>query len=622
MCGILGIYNKNVSREQVSACLKTIAHRGPDGEGIWQEENVSLGHRRLAILDLSSSGDQPMSDLSGRYEIVYNGELYNFIELRKELEGLGYRFQNDADTEVILNAYIEWGEECLDRFNGMWAFAVYDRVEKTLFLSRDRFGVKPLFYTELDTADGGYAIAFASEMKALLPLMKEVRVNRRIVCDPKTFIHYENTSECVFEGIKRFPAASFARVDRTGMKRKRFWNTLDHLITVPDSYNEQTEMFRELFLDACRIRMRSDVSLGTALSGGLDSSATICSMAKIAEGEAGERVNHDWQHAYVASFPGTTMDETEYARCVTDHLGIDSTFVKIDPSGFVDRLDEMFYLFEEVYITSPIPMMLLYRALREGNTPVTVDGHGADELFGGYPFDFLHAFDDTVSGAERELVAEAYNGSFPHDGSNNAQKEKSAQRLYLEYKRKKLTRRLKGDLVVPEAASDKRFRELDHLNQVLYASTHENILPTLLRNYDHYSMASGIEIRMPFLDYRIVQLAFSVGWRSKLHGGYSKSIVRDAMRGIIPDRIAERRTKIGFNTPIVEWMQGPLKEYFEDVIHSSDFRGTDLLDPARVGAKVEYVMNHKEATFVQGEQAFSAIYPYLWERAFRNRANG
>ncbi len=622
MCGILGIYHKQTDRETVKRCLDTIVHRGPDGEGIWQEEDVSLGHRRLAIIDLSDLGTQPMSDPSGRYQIVFNGEIYNFLELKKELEALGYVFHSGSDTEVLLQAFLAWGEKCMDRLNGMWSFAIYDREKRSVFLCRDRFGVKPLFYTELKRPDGEYAFAFASEMKALLPLLSEMKINRRVVCHPERYVHYENTEECVFEDIRRFPSGSYAFADRKGMRISRYWNTLEHLTDLPADYREQTEMFRELFLDACRLRMRSDVPLGTALSGGLDSSSVICSMAKIAQAGAGERINQDWQHAYVASFPGTTMDETEYARCVTDSLGIPVTFVTIDPSDIVEQLDQMFYLFEEVYITSPIPMMLLYKALRKGNTVVTIDGHGADELFGGYPFDFLHAFDDAADKEEKEWVAQAYNGSFPHDGSNNSRKEKSALRLYLEYKRKKVTRKLKGDYVAPSALSYPAFRSLDHLNRVLYASTHENILPTLLRNYDHYSMASGVEIRMPFLDHRIVEFAFSVGWKSKLHGGYSKSIIRDAMEGIIPEKIAKRRSKLGFNTPIVEWMQGPLKEYFEDTVSSSDFLNTDLLDPGETARKVRFVTGNSSATFVQGEQAFSALYPYLFERAFRRRQHG
>ncbi len=621
MCGIFGILNKKTDRALAERCLNRLVHRGPDGFGLWQEGGVTLGHRRLAIFDLSDQGTQPMPDASGRYRLVYNGEIYNFPELRHELEALGYHFRSNTDSEVLLYSLLEWKEKALYRFNGMWAFALYDREKKELFLSRDRFGIKPLFYTEDFSATNGYSFSFASEMKALLPLLDEVKPNKDIVCHPERFVHYENTSDCVFQGIKRFPAGYCARVDERGMRLMRFWNTLDHLTEVPKSYREQTEMFRELFLDSCRLRMRSDVPVGTALSGGLDSSSVLCAMAHIDSLAPTERVSRDWRHAYIASFPGTTLDETEYAKCVTDKLNVPSTIVNIDPSTVLDRLDEMFYLFEEVYITSPIPMMLLYGALRKGGTLVTIDGHGADELFGGYPFDILHAFDDARSTTERELIASTYLGCFPHDDSNNAVKNMSAFRLYLNYQRKKLTRRLRGDHVKPLASSDPAFRSLDHLNRVLYASSHENILPTLLRNYDHYSMANGVEIRMPFMDHRIVSFAFSIGWRSKLHGGYTKSIIRDGMHGLLPEKVERRKTKLGFNTPVVEWMKGPMREYFEDTVSSKDFKTSELIDSRAVKKKVLGVIKDEKATFTQGEQAFSALIPYLWDLSFRRKAN-
>lgn len=621
MCGIFGAFNKKIETELAEICLKKLIHRGPDAQGLWQEDGVTLGHRRLSILDLSENGTQPMSYADGRYEIVFNGEIYNFIEIRQELQDKGYCFKSDSDTEVILASYIQWKEGCLNRFNGMWAFSIWDRQEKVMFISRDRFGIKPFFYTEMQ--EEGYSFAFASEMKALLPLLNEVKANDKLVMNPRQMVRYESTQECVIEGIKRFPAGHYAYVTKSGMRISRFYETLDHLREVPERYEEQVEEFRELFLDACKIRMRSDVTIGTALSGGLDSSATICAMSHIAANHNDVRVNNDWQHAFVAVFPGTTMDESVHARKVTDYLGIQSTFVEIDPLKAIDRLDEFIYMFEDVYLTSPIPMMLLYGELRKQGTLVTIDGHGADELFGGYTFDFIHALKDAQFNKEdMDMVATAYLDSFPSNGSNIALRNKSKNRLYMDYYRKNLTRRIfrPGDIYKPRAAAHPNFEKLDNLNQVLYASAHENILPTLLRNYDRYSMASGVEIRMPFMDYRIVEYAFSIGWKSKLHGGYSKSIIRDAMAPFMPADIAYRKDKIGFNTPIVEWMQGPLKEYFLDTVHSASFAGSGLIHPSQVREKVERVILNKDATFAMGEEAFSSLYPYLWERVMLNNA--
>lgn len=630
MCGILGIINRKTEKKQVYSCLERLIHRGPDAGNVWQEESgeegssyISLGHRRLAILDLSEAGVQPMCDPMNRYVIVFNGEIYNFLELRDELIRKGYTFKTDTDTEVLLLSYIEWGHDCLKRFNGMWAFAIYDREKKEVFFSRDRYGVKPLFYTWLDAAKT--QLAFASEMKALTPLMRSVEPNRKIVTNPAMMTQYESTSECVIEGIYRFPAASygyFAIESSTPELRIRsFYETLDNRIDVPESYEEQVEQFRDLFLDACRIRMRSDVTVGTALSGGLDSSATICSMAYLSQ-RADARMNKDWQHAYVAAFPGTTQDESKYAKQVTDFLGIESTRVVIDPAKSVDRLNEYLYLFEDVYLTSPIPMMELYRALREDGTLVTIDGHGADELFGGYTFDFINALDDAGHDAnDRNMILDAYINSFPDDGSNMSLKNRSRSSVLAMHKKRQIKKKIRelirrGD---SDAGMPDGYSELDSLNRILYKSTHKNILPTLLRNYDHYSMASGVEIRMPFMDHRVVEYAFSIGWRSKLHGGYSKSIIRDALAPVMPHDIAYRRTKIGFNSPIVEWMQGPMKDYFQSIVYDASFDRCDLINPAEVRKKVMAVIDTKGATFAQGEAAFSALYPYLWETAVLKR---
>lgn len=620
MCGIFGVINQNIEPARAEHCLNTLYHRGPDGGNIWQEDKITLGHRRLAILDLSDKGSQPMAYADGRYMLVFNGEIFNFLEVRAALEKKGYTFNSDSDSEVLLAAYDCYGEKCVNEFNGMWGFAIWDRVKKTLFMSRDRFGVKPLYYIYLNKEKT--AMAFASEMKALMPLMDEVKPNRGIVCNADRIVYYESTQECVIEGIYRFPAGSvgeFCPGKDSGIRISRFWNTLDHLMELPKTYEEQVELCREIFLDACKIRMRSDVTIGTALSGGLDSSATICAMAHISGAEEDLRMSNDWQHAYVATFPGTTMDESAYARQVTEYLGINSTFVEIDPVGAMDRLEEFAYLQEDVYLTSPIPMMLLYGALRADGTIVTIDGHGADELFGGYTFDFVQALKDARTKEEKNMVLTAYIESFPKDGSNVAMKNPTPWGVRKEDLIRKLAD-IKNAHKQPykkiRAASDPRYKKMDTLGKRLYVSSHETILPTLLRNYDRYAMANSVEIRMPFMDYRMVSLGMSLPWSSRLHNGFSKSIIRDAMAPFMPKDIAYRRTKIGFNTPIVEWMQGPLKDYFTDMVSSSDFINCDLINSSAVRADVMNVINNPNASFAMGERAFVQLYPYIWEKSF------
>lgn len=612
MCGIFGTFNLDVSENKLTECIDKLAHRGPDDRGVWLDNLCGLAHRRLSILDLTAAGKQPMATEDERYFIVYNGEIYNFIELQKELQALGYHFRSNTDTEVVLYAYIEWREKCLDKFNGMWAFAVYDRYDKQLFLSRDRFGVKPFFYAKIENG-----IAFASEMKALVPVLPTVTPNYGILKDIDQYFNYESTEMCVISEINRLPAGHYAYVDKNGICIKRWWKTLENLIYVPDRYEEQVEMLRELFIDACRIRMRSDVTIGTALSGGLDSSATICAMADIIKRGAGTRVNHDFQHAFVAAFPETMLDETHYAREVTDYLNIESTEVVIDPVEGLNKLPEYIYNFEDIYITSPVPMMQLYSQVKKSGVTVTLDGHGADELFGGYPGDMMYALLDV--GTDKESIHQILTTYFGMMSESIINRSQSYKKRYIDFMARHLAKKVlhvpTWDRIIDRDCQDK-FEKLGHFERVLYNSTHTTILPTLLRNYDRYSMASGVEIRMPFLDYRLVQFAFSVSWKAKLHGGYSKSIIRDALKDIMPKRIVERKSKIGFNTPIVEWMKGSWKEWLYDLVESVDFKQSNVINADHTRAMIEHVICSDDASFSEGEKAWEMLMPYLWEKHF------
>ncbi len=616
MCGIYGVVNRKTDREQALSCLNTMTHRGPDGFGLWQEGGTTLGHRRLSILDLTETGSQPMSDASGRYWLTFNGEIYNFLELRKELVEKGYTFRGESDSEVVLAAFAEWREDCLLRFNGMWAFAVWDTKEHVLFLARDRFGIKPLFYTRLK----GGGLAFASEMKALVPMLDTVRPNHELFDFYKTNLHYEGRKDCLIEGISRFPAGSFAWVKGGEMKTVRWWNTLDHLIETPDSYGEQTEQFRELFLDACRLRMRSDVTIGTALSGGLDSSAVICSMAHLAGHDADARMNEDWQHAYVACFPGTPLDETKYARMVTDHLGISSTYLDVSDRISDSRFLEQLYLFEELWENPQIPMMELYRREREDGTRVSIDGHAADELFAGYGFDIRKAYPDAgFDKATAKLITSAYyNQAEDAETETGKIQEWRRTRIHREELLKYYAKKVLGRVSVKSAyAGHEKWETLDHLNQTLFVSTHETILPTMLRNYDRDSMANGVEIRMPFMDYRIVQFAFSIGWKSKLHNAFPKSIIRDALAPYMPKEIAYRRTKIGFNAPAADWMRGNYKEFYLDTVFSAGFANCSLVeDVPGIRAALHAVLRGDKTRFGDATAVWNRIQPYLWEQAF------
>lgn len=625
MCGIFG-HLGYLPQQLAQYCTDTLAHRGPDGVGLWHTPEVTFGHRRLSILDLSDNAKQPMSYADGRYHITFNGEIYNFLEIRTELESRGYRFRSQSDTEVVLAAFDAWGEACQMRFNGMWALAIWDTQKKALFLSRDRFGKKPLFYAYLPEAK----FAFASEMKAIFPLLNEVRANTSLVRDTARIFQYESTDECVIEGIKRFPAGHCGWLKCGRLEIKRWWCTLDHLPRIPATYEDQVEHFRELFLDACRLRMRSDVPLGTALSGGLDSSATISAMAYIAGHGKTQRMGESWQHAFIASFPGTPMDETKYAQMVTDHLDINATVIEIDPLRGIENLSRYLYLFEDLYITDPIPFMQTYATVKAHHVSVTLDGHGADELFGGYTFDYIRALEDAGWNLSQAIdIVNTYYAAFGESAQLNDNLPSKSMFLAKWYKNrgqwfgKQGVKKILGISRPNENMDGKHplWKRLGSLNQQLYTSTHATVLPTLLRNYDRYSMANGVEIRMPFMDHRIVSFAFALPWTSKIRKGFSKAIIRDAVAQYMPKDVAYRKTKIGFTSPMVDWMQGPLKSFMLDTISSNAFRECQLIDSIAVADKIRCVIANPHAKFSDAMQSWTMLTPFLWEQAVIRRAN-
>lgn len=594
MCGIFGCVGR-MSREMASECIKKISYRGPDACVVKELDGAIFAHTRLSIIDIAEQANQPMSDVTGRYWIVYNGEIYNYIEIKKELKERGHQFITNCDTEVVLHAYIEWGEECQEKCNGMWAMAIWDNLEKKLFLSRDRFGIKPLYIYE--TPSGFY---FASEMKAFFPILKEKRINYDIF-DKKKYFSYEATENCCIKGIKKISAGHHGYYMGNRLSVKRWWCTLDHLIDVPADYGQQIEQFREIFLDACRIRMRSDVPIGTALSGGIDSSAVVGAMRHISQ-QDDKNMNRDWQHTFVASMPDTSIDETEYAEMASKYVDIDIQKVPITANVSYDEIMRYLYICEDPCITLPLPIFQTYQYISNLGIRVTLDGHGADELFGGYPVDILIA-----AGTNRhdekmlEEIWQTYNGT---------------QLLERRVDLKEFSRRV-DQSVVGRSVDEKHgnWKQLDEFNRRLYIQTHEHTLPTLLRCYDRYSMGNGLEIRMPFMDYRIVCFAFSVPWTSKIRNGYTKAIVRDMAKPYMEARILYRKLKIGFNAPVTEWFQGDLKEFLLDTIHSKDFYECELINPLDVTIKVNEFLYNNHGYYHEGEAVWKEIFPYLWKKA-------
>jgi asparagine synthase (glutamine-hydrolysing) len=604
MCGINGYVGNEISEAALTESLRRIAHRGPDGEGMWRDEGVMLGHRRLSIIDLSENAKQPMHVLD-RYVLTFNGEIYNYKELRAELEKHNFNFKSNSDTETLLYCYALWGEKCLDKLNGMWAFAIWDRQEKKLFLSRDRVGKKPLFYSYLKNG-----FTFASEMKGLYPFLERVEINNETLAIARQDnFGYETTEKCLIKNILRFPAGSYGIYENGKLAINKFWHPLEQLVAVPKNYSGQVEMFRELFIDSCRIRMRSDVTIGTALSGGIDSSATICSMSHIAKNNS---VSVDWQHAFVATFSGTSLDETEYAKEVTDFLGIKADFTEIDPVKELNEIFHQAYLFEEIYYAPTIPFVQLYRQMKNRGVKVSIDGHGADELFGGYPFD--------ISAAMIDALPDIFSCKQISDTISNCS-EPPQKDLLNRFKYALANKYPAAKLFSRNTPLQKKYERLDYFTSRLYESTYLTILPTLLRNYDRYSMMNGVEIRMPFLDYRILQFALSIPGTSKVRGGFTKAIVRDALKGIVPEKILRRKSKIGFNSPMDAWVKRKeFREWLHDEMNSVDFLNSSVIDVAETQKAMNELMGGKTENFMNASKAFKKFIPYIWEKGMKQFA--
>lgn len=588
MCGIYGCIGKT-TEQNTRECIKKIAYRGPDALEIKMLDGAAFGHARLSIIDLSDYANQPMTDISKRYTIVYNGEIYNYIEIRKELEQIGYKFRTNSDTEVVLYAYIEWGKNFQKKCNGMWALAIWDACERSLFLSRDRFGVKPLYYFQ--DKDNFY---FASEMKALFPVMKHKKINYSVF-ERKDYFSYEATKDAIFRDVFKILPGHCAVYVRKVLKEECWWSTIENLVSVPTKYEEQVEMLQALFEDACAIRMRSDVPIGTALSGGIDSSAVVGCMNHIAK-KSNSSICDNWQNVFVASIPGTSIDETDYAEIAAKHIGLEVNKVEINPNISIEQLYKYMYICENPYITSPIPFMQTYGAICDHGIKVTLDGHGADELFGGYGFDLFSAVTADSDESEIALVYETYSNML---GKHNDIVSVEEFKSYL----------------APNMSSPYG-EKLDQFNTRLYQESHYNVLPTLLRCYDHYSMGNGLEIRMPFMDYRIVSFAFSIPWTSKIRDGFGKKIVRDMGRAYMPDKIMYRKDKIGFNSPMTEWLKNSnMKDFVYDIVSSRDFIECDLINPMLIKMQLyDFYKNDKER-FVDGEQIWTLLVPYIWKKA-------
>lgn len=563
MCGIFGLVTKigPVDAEQVGRLTDLVAHRGPDGRGIRVSGNVGLGHRRLAIIDLSEDGAQPMRDKRYPIWITYNGEIYNYLELRAELQALGFVFHTASDTEVLLAAYVCWGEKCLDKFNGMWSFAIHDERDNTLFCARDRFGVKPFYYVDSPTE-----FAFGSEIRQLLPLVERRIAEDDLVSDFLVCGLTDHTNRTFFKGIEKLPPGHWLRVDvSTGqIDVARYYLLSPEPTKANDS--DASHSLRILLDDATRLRLRSDVRVGTCLSGGLDSSTVATLAAKRYTLNSNEAF-----FAITAVSQQASNNEERYAADVATKSGLNWLCTEPTYDEFASTAEILLDVQEEPFAGPSIMMQYeVMKTARSNGVIVLLDGQGGDETLLGYHRYYAawlldHLKRDGVRGFLSAFRAAMQAGISPRKlimyllGAGSAGIRSTFYRWrYSFLKNAELPESLRRFARATRDAPAMQVLEITETN-----------LPMLLRFEDKNSMRFGIETRLPFLDYRFVEFALGLSTRVKLNKGWTKWPLRAAAKDLLPASICWRKDKIGFEAPDQLWLNRHSPVMYAKVINSA-----------------------------------------------------
>jgi asparagine synthase (glutamine-hydrolysing) len=661
MCGIFGVWHRNnrpVDLEAVKYATTTLRHRGPDDEGYLlvntqagrimgcggtdtdrrlalprieelfaQPFNLVLGHRRLAILDLSPAGHQPMAGSDGMLWIVYNGEIYNYLELRDELKAYGHGFQTETDTEVILAAYKQWGPACLARFNGMWAFALYDEREQRLFCARDRFGIKPFHYV---FKDGTFA--FASEIKALLGM----GIGKR-AADPAAVFDYlvwglvNHSQRTFFAGISALLPGHYLLVQEEKISIHRYWE-LDRAVEddrVTDCNDlELAERFRELLTDAIRLRLRSDVPIGTCLSGGLDSSSIVCLANRLmfCDKQPPSHIMGARQKTFTAAFDDPSIDERRYVEVVVRATGAEPHYTFPRPEHLLELLPRLLRHQEEPFGSTSIYAQWQVMALaKQHGITVLLDGQGADELLAGYPFAWdVYLGDLFRSGRWLTLWREVdhYQGRGQVGEAGRLAGLRRALFSAIPRPVKDGVRELQGErwpswlnpdfVKIHKETRTWPYRADGTLRTFLMDQMRYH-LPSLLRFEDRNSMAFSLEARVPFLDYRLARFTLALEDQQRISRGVSKTILRRAMKRVVPEAILARRDKIAFATPEGAWLQGPLWLHVKEILLSESFRNLPFFNHAKLRSLLEH---YQQGQVQSTSMLWSWLNLTLWVREF------
>lgn len=550
-----------------------LQHRGPDGEGIWLDEkkSIGLGHRRLSIIDLSDTGKQPMHYANGRYTITFNGEIYNYLELKQNLEKKGYRFFSSSDTEVLLALFDLEREHMLKSLDGMFAFSIWDNVTNTLFCARDRFGEKPFYYHN----NPAY-FAFASEMKALFQLGIPKTINKKKIYNYLLYTVLEDPFEkdaTFYEYIRQLEPAHYLIIS-TDKKiiKKKYWD-LQLQETINLSEKEAIEKFKSLFTTSIERRLRSDVPVGSSLSGGLDSSSIVMMIDRI-------KKEKSIQKTFSARFSNFSRDEGQYMQHVIDRTNVEPHFVFPTVDSVMQNFKTICYHQEEPFASASIAIQFeVMKLAKQNGVTVLLDGQGADEILAGYQLfwtthlsqlyaknkkAFQTSLNDYMLVHEKMPITtnfsfkwKAYhNASFKAAGALKSKFIKPASPYYLGIHPDLVTQYKNGDNPIPKIST---------LKEHLYFFLTGRGLNELLRYADRNAMANSVEVRLPFLNHDLVEFLFKLPDHFLLNKGWSKYILRKSMEDILPPEITWRKDKIGFEPPQAEWLNTPaFKEYLND----------------------------------------------------------
>jgi len=637
MCGIVGIYRPEgqIDKERMASACRLIRHRGPDASNVFLDGAVALGHQRLKIIDLSDSANQPMTDADEQVVLVFNGEIYNYRELRKQLLDLGHEFRTNGDTEVLLHMYLQYGKQCLTYLRGMFAFAVWDKRRRVLLLARDRLGIKPLYYR----ANGG-GLCFGSEIKALLALDDHpVRINAQSFHDYLTF-RYTISPNTMFRGIEKLPPGHSLEFSDTGIKIDRYWS-LDFEKKQSMGDEDWIRAFRERFTETVAYHMVSDVPVGILLSGGLDSSV----VAAVAQSQLTQKI----KTFSVAFNDGGIFDERPYARLMAKHLGTDHHDIGMTAQDFIATLPQfIWHMDEPMADPAALPLYAVSQLSRQ-HVKVVLSGEGSDELLGGYAFwsqfkgyNRLKLF-KRLPAPLREAVFGTLNRTVFH-----------SERLdkYLKMSRHPLSRygalvpsfqdcvfteeekwNLYGesfracalkDSVDKVRAAYEEAEKFEFLDQMLFVSMTQWLPEDLLLKADKMTMAHSLELRVPFLDHVLVDFAARIPGHLKVRkqgAGYSvKYILKKAFADMLPQEIVERE-KLGFPVPYAKWFAAEMREMLQDVLLSQSARSSGILNPQAVETLLKSYFSQpsveRSAWDPQAKQIWSLFVFELWRQRFQ-----